>query len=512
MKSGFIHFRTAYDKFDLILLSIFSFLLLFFCSQLSPLYPINEWDDVNLYFNIGKCVAKGRALYAETFDQKGPVIFFIYTLGYLISHTSFWGVFIIELIVWLALIISIYNSAKLFVKREFAFVLALIFPIFILRYIGYGGSAEEFILAFEAVSLYFFLKYLSQDKPAKHNPCYMLIHGVLCSLVLFTKINLIIFWFFPLAAVFLLILISKEFKNFLINIAAFLAGNLIVAAPIILYLYVNDALYDAYEAYIVFNSKYANIQSFSGVISTLIKRAYDLFRTDITFFFLSFAGVLLFPVLFIRNVISKIALLLCGASVYAFIFMGLTFHYYYPLPFALFCLPGLIVLCRFLERFITIQYTKPLGWLFMIIILLVGIKDKGFYGVGGDILLRRASPDNMAFRFEEIINKEPNPTLLNLGFGYGNSVFTVCDIVPNVKYFITPNVPHDMFPDLRNEQEKYLLNKEVKFVILPNFSVNYEYFKDLPALHDNYELVDTYISSVVIYRTFYTYYLYKRRN
>jgi hypothetical protein len=48
------------DKNILILLSLYSFLLLFFCSKMSPLYPINEWSDVNLYYNIGKAIFNGR--------------------------------------------------------------------------------------------------------------------------------------------------------------------------------------------------------------------------------------------------------------------------------------------------------------------------------------------------------------------------------------------------------------------------------------------------------------------
>lgn len=82
------------DKNILILLSLYSFLLLFFCSKMSPLYPINEWSDVNLYYNIGKAIFNGRTLYAEAFDHKGPLIFFIYGIGYAISNTSFIGMFL----------------------------------------------------------------------------------------------------------------------------------------------------------------------------------------------------------------------------------------------------------------------------------------------------------------------------------------------------------------------------------------------------------------------------------
>lgn len=84
--------------------------------------------------------------------------------------------------------------------------------------------------------------------------------------------------------------------------------------------------------------------------------------------------------------------------------------------------------------------------------------------------------------------------------------------MPNTKYFITPNIPYDMFPDMRNQQEKDIENKKTQFVILTNFSVNYDFFKDLPAFKTNYTLIDTYISDIAINKIFYTYYLYKRND
>lgn len=513
MINNFAGIKTRDNKFNIILLIIYTFLLLFFCSQMSPLYPINEWDDVNLYFNIGKCLTKGRVLYVDTFDQKGPVIFFIYALGYLISNTSFIGVFLLEIIAWLALILSVYHSARLFIEEEYALISALIFPIFILKYMVCGGSAEEFILVLEAISMYLFLRYLSQQKTAAHKPGWMFLHGMICTLVFFTKFNLIVFWFFPLLAIFILIIANHQYKNLFLNILAFIGGVLIIVFPIIFYLYTNQALEEAYNIYIVLNSKYANIPSINIALETLWKRAYDLIRSDITFFGLSFIGIFIFPLTMIRNILAKSALVLCAVSVYITIFMDLTFHHYYLLPFAIFCAPGLIAICSYLKRYITIQYARPVSILFMIILLMVGIKEKSFFHIGGEVLSRQSKPDNLAYQFGKIIEKENSPTLLNLGFGYGNSVFTVCNITPNTKYFITPNVPYNLYPDLRNEQEKYLENKKVQFVILTNASYNYDYFKDLPALIENYTLVATYISdNIMRYRSFYTYYLYKRND
>lgn len=512
MISYYSDLKPRSNKFNLILLIVYALLLLTFCSQMSPLYPINDWDDVNLYFNIGKCLTKGHTLYTETFDQKGPVIFFIYALGYLISNTSFFGVFLLEFIAWLIIILSIYNAAKLFLDEEFAFLSSLIFPIFTLTYTANGGSAEEFVLAFIALSSYLFLRYFSQLKIGEHNPWWMFIHGIMCSLAFFTKVNLVLLWFFPLIAVFILIIFSHKYKNLFFNIIAFLLGVALIACPILLYLYKNNALDDAYNTYIVLNSKYANIQSVQGVLTTLSARLYSLARYNLTFFALSFIGVFIFPLALIPKKIAKLAFILCGISLYVSISMGLTFHHYYLLPFSIFCGFGLIAICAYVKKYVSIKCVKQISILSLIILLMVGIKEKNLFNVGGEILLRQSEPDNLAYRFGKIIEKENNPTLLNLGFGYGNSIFTVYNIMPNTKYFITPNIPYDMFPDMRNQQEKDIENKKIQFVILTNFSVNYDFFKDLPAFKTNYTLIDTYISDIAINKIFYTYYLYKRND
>ena len=120
------------EKKTLIILFVYSFLLLFFCSKMSPLYPFNEWDDINLYFTIGKGLFNGKIIYSELFDHKGPLIFFIYGIAYLISNTTFFGMYIIEALMWAFMICAGYFTAKLYIDKIYAFIVALIYPLFTL--------------------------------------------------------------------------------------------------------------------------------------------------------------------------------------------------------------------------------------------------------------------------------------------------------------------------------------------------------------------------------------------
>ena len=59
-----------------IIIFIFSFLLMFFCTRSSPLYRFNGWCDINAYYTMGKGLFNGKIIYKELFDHKGPLLYF----------------------------------------------------------------------------------------------------------------------------------------------------------------------------------------------------------------------------------------------------------------------------------------------------------------------------------------------------------------------------------------------------------------------------------------------------
>ena len=70
-------------------------LLMFFCTKSSPLYIINDWYDANAYFTMGKGMMNGAVPYRDLFDHKGPLLYLLYGIGYLIDSTGFFGIFLI---------------------------------------------------------------------------------------------------------------------------------------------------------------------------------------------------------------------------------------------------------------------------------------------------------------------------------------------------------------------------------------------------------------------------------
>ena len=75
-----------------------SALFLLICTKSSFLYPINDWNDSNCFFTVGKGMMQGKVPYRDLFEQKGPLLYFIHGLASLISFDSFLGVFFFEIL------------------------------------------------------------------------------------------------------------------------------------------------------------------------------------------------------------------------------------------------------------------------------------------------------------------------------------------------------------------------------------------------------------------------------
>ena len=85
-------------KVILAILLIVSILTLLICSKNSPLCPYNDWVDGNAFFTMGKGMFNGKVPYKDLFEQKGLLLYLIYGIGYLISHDTFLGVYLLEVI------------------------------------------------------------------------------------------------------------------------------------------------------------------------------------------------------------------------------------------------------------------------------------------------------------------------------------------------------------------------------------------------------------------------------
>lgn len=494
--------ELKFNAIELVILFLYIVIVLFFCSKMSPFYPIQEWSDVNLYFNIGKAIMNGQSLYTESFDPKGPVIFFIYGLGYLISNDSFLGIFFIQIITWCVIALAAYFTSRLFLEKSFSLIVSAFFILIFLSHTSEGGSAEEFITAYMSVSFYLFVRYFRN--PGKHKTSHMYTHGLMWGLAFFTKFPLTAFWIFPLIAIGVILLIQKEYSNLSKNILMFLVGAATITLPLELYFISKGILSEAIDTYFFLNSSFR-----VGTPDTIIKKVaisfYQRCRFETIEFGIILLGALVFPFLFLKNNIARISITLSFLSIFSIVFMA-GYVYYYSIPYYLFAIGGCIVIAYIISKFITIRHQ----WLVVAIVLIIttcgSIYRKSFFGK-----FDKDKGITVIEKFLPAIIKEQDRSLVNLGFDDANALFTYANIMPSTKYFTAPNLPHDAYPELRDEQTRYIEESKTMFVVLAERTINAEHFFNLKALQENYEVVDKFKEYYAWHGVDRYYYLYKRK-
>ena len=228
--------------------------LLLLCSQSSPLYPINLWDDANCLLTVGRVMRAGGVLYRDIYEQKGPTLYLLHLFAACISDTSFFGVYVMEV---LSLAAALLFSCRLLRLRfslpaslagaSLAYALLLTSASF-----ARGDSAEEFCLPLLAAALCIaFSEYDRKAGPMRLSR--LMLCGLAAGLVATIKYTVLGLFVGLCLCEGMLALRTGGLRRALISAGAFLLG---MAAPIALwcaYFAANGALADFATAYLYNN-------------------------------------------------------------------------------------------------------------------------------------------------------------------------------------------------------------------------------------------------------------------
>ena len=105
-----------------------AFLILLFTSKNSFLFKLNDWVDANAFYTVGKGMMNGVIPYRDLFEQKGPLLYVIYGIGYLFSPTTFHGVFILEVLFFTVFLYYIHKIICMFFEnKKYSLIIVPIF-------------------------------------------------------------------------------------------------------------------------------------------------------------------------------------------------------------------------------------------------------------------------------------------------------------------------------------------------------------------------------------------------
>ena len=137
-------------------LTLFSAVVLFFISPDSYFNDMHTRADSAWFFMCGKAWMNGLVPYVDFADSKGPLLWLIYGLGYLLSPTSYVGVYWISCLWYGLTFFFTYKTAAVFLQdSRKSLVCALLMTLaFFNPWFHEEIRAEDFCLLFLVLSLY----------------------------------------------------------------------------------------------------------------------------------------------------------------------------------------------------------------------------------------------------------------------------------------------------------------------------------------------------------------------
>ena len=441
---------------------IISFVLLAITSKCSFLYPFNDWVDANAFFTVGKGIFKGVVPYLDVFEQKGPILYFIYGIASLISYKSFIGVFVFEVISFTILLFYFNKIIKLFLNEKYSYIILPIMGTIICTCNGFvhGGSCEEFCLPLVTISLYYYIYHFKVKRLSYKE---LVLNGIFAGLILMMKYSILGFSFGFMAFIFFDYLFrAKDVKRAFLSCIFFLMGMLLPVLICLLYLGINGAISDFINEYFIIN-----ITAYGSEKMNVFVKIYKLIR--------GFCGALYGNgIIFVLYCLIPVALWLFKINKYFVItlfvnivlmtfgiYSRLHFYSYYILPLFVFGIMSLILVFMFYD-----QLFKNKDKLFVLIAsisaLCCGILTYMLANYRYMILMPKEGM--FQYNFANYINRYDNPTLLNMGY-LDAGLYTTTGILPNTKFFEVQNISYERFPDNLDDMKTSVINKKVMFIL-----------------------------------------------
>ena len=236
-------------------LFLLAFALIFGCSQSSPAFPINTWEDANCLLTVGRAMRNGAVLYRDIYEQKGPTLYALHALAAFVvpSGGGFLGVFILEVLACFLTLVSAYRCTSGQTAGRLLTVTVLAAVICSCGAFCKGDSAEEFCLPCIMAMIT-----ICHRTKGRFTDSDMGKLGFLSGIIATVKFTIL---GIPLGLCLCTPFLTGFQRPFRIvkKAAAFLAGMLIPILAWTVYFAVHDALGDFFTAYI-----YNNIFLYAG--------------------------------------------------------------------------------------------------------------------------------------------------------------------------------------------------------------------------------------------------------
>ena len=500
---------AKFAAFGYLLLTAWAMITL--CSRSSPLYPLNDWDDVNCFFTVGKSMFSGRVLYRDIYEQKGFLLYVVYGLAWLVSRRSFFGAYLIEIACFFVFLRLVRATLRLFMEERPAVLLCPVLAAVLCGTRGFylGGSVEELALPILYYPIYTLIRGARLRGDCIPTRREMVLLGAGAAALLWSKFTLLgIYIGYVLFAVVYL-LRRREAGRLLRSAGLFLLGFAAVSLPVLGYFAYHGALGDLWTAYF-----YNNIFLYSPERS--VGRYAFILAGAVWQNLLMMMLIALGVVWVLRAPLGKafrwgmFSLFFCCAF---FIYAGGAAFEYYAYGLAALSvtgLPALYELGRIAAKSVSgpaaLRRVNRTAASLAVLVLCCGFA----FGRSMNRFYASCRAEDMWYtHFAEQVLASEDTSLFNYNC-LDRGLYTVTGVVPETKYFCKLNIP---LQEMYDECERYLREGETAWVVTSlRVGRDEEKFeKHAALLEEKYELAAQERSFFRDESLPEVYYLYRRR-
>ena len=469
-------------------------------SKCSPFYAFNDWVDPHTMFTVGKAILKGMVPYKDVFEQKGPLILLIHSVGALISFDSFIGIWLLEIFSCFFFLLFSWRIMEIYMGEK-ALPLTPVLALLVFTALSFeqGDSAEEFCLPLLAYGSLIGLRCLRGNKLPSRREWFMI--GITSGCVLWIKYSMLGFYLGWILAVFLFAKNLRRTKDLLFGICWIAAGTVVITLPILIWFTVSGGLPDLFDVYFYKNMflypKTADLYGHFALHLNLANGLLNLIFFSAVIFMSSVLGLIRIAKTDSKAVFRFILYSLIGLflSVY---FSG-RFYTYYSLIFGVFAPFGLCWSADLFQRLSASGRLTEMQPGMAVCTLSLCLCAAGTFLFSGNMRsLAFDKEDYPQYQAKHLIDDSgiKAPTLLNYQY-LDMGVNQISGLLPNQRFFCGFNLPLD---DIEQEQNACIASGCTDFVLSFMLEI------DSPR----YELVGKFPANFSIWKIQPTYNLYKK--
>ena len=456
------------------------FLFMLYGTKSSPLYPMNDNCDLNIFKTMGRGILDGIVPYRDLYEQKGPLLFFLHALLSLFFPGSYLGDYLLESLLFGLFLYYCGRITALYVKNPLAPWLSMLFLATVLpcsRLFHNSGTIEQLFLFALPLSLFPILRAIREGRLLNFREGFLI--GTLAAMGFWTKYTFSGF-FGALALFVVLWYISRRQAGEVPRAAlSMLEGFAAISLPLLLYFAANRALGDLFDVYFRQNmTAYARREL--GPLAYISQSLSYVYHSNLKIFSWTFwpgAGLLLFG--FLKHWRESLAVLLSFLGLAVTTYCCSPGYTYYGLILAPFALTGVVGILMGVEAVLCVALRKIPFWQSLrqshnlqsrratAILLTVFL----LLAAGGVWLVRQNAPDAYLlgykiedfpqYQFGQIMRQKPQATMLHY-YALDNGFYFMGNARPVNRYFCYFNINP---PELLPEQQAVIEKREVDFVV-----------------------------------------------